>query len=382
MQPGAQQVATSPERVYSATLISSEAGISTLSEVARPLLSRFDSTLQPRFFSASVEPGKWMPRIVAIRHGDSLVGVLYAKESKFAGIPTGIIYADASLGKMLVAEFGHFENALSTGVAALFKNGGTRAIRILVSGHGSELPILQRLLQSLPGDSCWTPAKNHSSLALPASFDSFLQSLGYHTRQDFRRYRRRFETASYEFVEKLSLAEYQRAAAQLLGSDAMKSDPHQIDRTVRILSVVDRPLLAGLRHANREWLSVVGGWYEADRFVLFSQLNSDRKYPRAQLSIVLRGYLIEMLIGSGIRSIVFWGGLGGPLIRYSKYIPCVALHLDSRDWKWRALRRVFPIVRPLLSREMEAAGEWIAPRAGQPLSSSDFPLNSSTAGQG
>lgn len=371
MPPATRQVAISPERAYSATLISSQAEISGLEEIAHSLLSRAHSTLQPRFFSASIAPEEWVPRIVAIRHGDSIVGILYAKERKFAGMLTGIIYADASLGKMIVAEPGHLEDTLCTGLTALFYKRGTRGIRILIPTEGLELPILQKFLPSLPGDTCWTAAKNHSSLALPPSYDLFLQSLGHHTRQDFRRYRRRFEAANYGFVGKLSLPEYEHAASQLLANYAMKSDPHGIERAVRILSAVDRPLLIGLRHGNGEWLSVLGGWYEFDRFVALSQLNSDRKYPRAQLSIVLRGYLIEMLIRNGVRNIVFWGGLGGPLIRYSKYIRSVALHLDSRRWTWRTLRSAFQMIRPLLPRDVDAAGDWVAPRSSRPLSSSD-----------
>jgi hypothetical protein len=277
-----------------------------------------------------------------------------------------MIYADASLGKMIVAEPGHFEEVLCTALTALFHRRGTRGIRILVPAEGLELSVLQKLFPLLPGDTCSTPAKNHSFLELPPSYDLFLQSLGSHTRQDFRRYRRRFEAANYTFVERLSLAEYQHAASQLLTNYAMKSDPHEIERAVRILSVVDRPLLAGLRHENGEWLSVLGGWYEFDRFVVLSQLNSDRKYPHAQLSIVLRGYVVEMLISQGVRSIVFWGGLGGPLTRYSKYVPSVALHLDTRHWTWRALRRFLQGMRPLLPRAMDAEIDWVVPRGAQP----------------
>jgi hypothetical protein len=353
---------------YCSKIISSPAEINQLEALAQSLLSSHDCTLHPRFFSASIANKSWLPRVVAVRQSGNIVGLLYAKEWKIAGIPTGIIYVDASLGKMLVAEPIHRENVFHIGLRSLIDLPHVCGMRIMAATQGFEIPALQRLLPLLSVDACYTPVKHHSCLLLPSSYHQFLASLGYHTRQDFRRYRRRFEAANHKYFENLSLADFKKAAMPLVKRDTLKTGSHEIERAIRMLSAVDRPWLAGLRHSNGEWLSVVGGWYEADRVVLFTQLNNDRKYARFQLSTVLRGYFIESLIANNVREILFWGGVGGPLSRYATYIACVGVHLDNPRWTWRWLRRGVKLLQPFFPLPIARASDWIVPRAPQSMS--------------
>jgi hypothetical protein len=86
---------------YSGVLLSSSTKIRELKEVASPLAQQDEPMLDPAFFLASVSKG-WAPRVVAVYTGPDVAGILYAKERVISSISTGVVYADGSLGGMLL----------------------------------------------------------------------------------------------------------------------------------------------------------------------------------------------------------------------------------------------------------------------------------------
>ena len=88
---------------YSGVLLSSNQEIQQLRHAARRLMRQEEPMLDPDFFLASVYKG-WAPRVVAVYRGSDVVGVMYTKERIISGIPTGIVYADGSLGGFLLAK--------------------------------------------------------------------------------------------------------------------------------------------------------------------------------------------------------------------------------------------------------------------------------------
>jgi hypothetical protein len=84
-----------------------------------------------------------------------------------------------------------------------------------------------------------------------------------------------------------------------------------VERALKILATVDQPVLAGLRDSDGRWVGILGGWQEADNATVFLQMNHERENLGNSLSLVLRGYLIERLIESGVRTLRFWAGTRG-----------------------------------------------------------------------
>ncbi len=184
----------------------------------------------------------------------------------------------------------------------------------------------------------------HSRLSLPGDYESFLRSLGRHTRRNLRYYRRRFETAGNSYVENLSPDEYKIISQELRGKSRIPTQSNILERSIDLLKAAERPLLAGLHAADGRWLSVITGWREENRVAFFSQLNRDIDHPHDSLSMVLRGYVFESLITAGVHTLDFWWGTAGPLVRYAKPFPTVNVHFESRTPQWRILRRLLAML--------------------------------------
>lgn len=350
---------TLKEQMYSARIVRSESKIRELAG-KEPLLRNCESTLRPRFFLASASQN-WIPRVVTVMRGDQLAGILYTKEKKVAGIPTGLIYVDTTLGSILCVNEWEHEAVFRAALQAVLKRRGVRGMRIVIPPSGFEMAALQSIPSQIAVDLCCAPTQNHSLLALPDRYETFLDSLGPQTRRNFRYYRRRSQAAHHHFVDKLSIDEFASAAWALQNETLIKSGSKAIKRAIDMISAAERPLLVGLRDENGEWLSILGGWYEAGRAVIFLQMNSDKRHRNASLSIVLRGYLIELFILRGVRNVVFWAGSGGQLSRYSAYLPSVAVHLDQRSFVWNIVRHTMAPLLSLLPGSMSKMAEWIVP---------------------
>lgn len=73
---------------YSAEVLSAAADIEHLTAPVLRALPEKDTLFEPAFFLASLSEG-WSPRAVAVRDGEDLTGVLYAKERTVAGVTPG-----------------------------------------------------------------------------------------------------------------------------------------------------------------------------------------------------------------------------------------------------------------------------------------------------
>jgi hypothetical protein len=321
-----------------------------------------ENTCNPRFYLASIDKDVWIPRVVAVTEPGSTVGVVYAKERKFAGIPTGLIYADATLDAMVVAKPEHRERVFEIAVSQLVNGRGFRGLRILVPPEGYENRAIERILGSRRLDVRRTRVENHSVLDLASSYESFLAGLGSRTRRNCRYYRRRFESVG-EYMPDVSFPEFQSVAMRMLEQSVVGARRSQVDRALRMLAAVDRPILVGLRRHDGEFLSIVGGWYEFDRAVVVFQMNNERANPQSSLSLVARGYLIEALIAQGVRRLLFWAGTGAPLGRYCYFLPTTSIYLDTPGLVWRTLRGVAARAGALLPRRLAEFASWIEPGA-------------------
>ncbi len=345
-----------PRGFLSTMIVSSPSDIARLGDSVDRLTPGHDTTLSPTFFLASLA-GNWLPRVAVVYRGQAIVGIAYGKERTIAGFPTGLIYADGRLGTLAIARPADCEEVVLAAIRAWFALPRVRGIRLAISPTGVEARVLARVGSTIPIDlthSAAAPTELHSRLVLPPAYETFLDALGKKTRRNFRYYRRKSEAAGHTYHEQLSYEDFDRAANDLRTRCHLSSSISEIRRAVRTVKSASDPWIAGLRHSNGDWLSVSAGWYGSNSATMFLQLNNDRQFGEASLSVVLRAYLIETLINNSISELVFWSGSAPPLSRYVEPLPAIAVHLDAPTLGWRFVRGMIGTTEPFI-------GRWITP---------------------
>jgi len=103
---------------YTAKILSSPAAILQLEHSVARLTPQHDFTAEPKFFLASISV-QWSPRVVVVTRSGIDVGVVYAKERRVAGLPTGLLGIDGRLGNSVVADAADADDVLQDTVIAL-----------------------------------------------------------------------------------------------------------------------------------------------------------------------------------------------------------------------------------------------------------------------
>lgn len=354
---------------YSAALFSSKTEILQLKDVARKLMQQDDPMLDPQFFLASLHKG-WRPKVVAVYSGREVVGILYTKERTISGIPTGIVFADGSLGGCLLGNSLHRHQSYRVALEALFASPRIRGVQLRVPCCGDDLEPVKQLIASRSLDAQYSRINHndsplwryHAHLRLADTYEQFLTGLGKTTRHNFRYYRRRFEASGHRFIERLSMDELRSAVRDVVPKSKFAGwrQQYEIEGDLSMVASTRRPLAIGLRHQNGEWLSVIGGWYRPGGAVLCFQCNNDRNFALDSLSVVLRAYLIELLIAQGLEELVIWSDTRPPLSRYVTYIPTIGVRLDAPTYAWRVARSLIAAVGPWLPRRLATTAQWLA----------------------
>jgi hypothetical protein len=313
--------------------------------------------LDPKVFLASVDRKVWIPLVVAVYEADRVLGWVCFKERKLAGLATGMVYGDATLG-CVAGPVADRPEIFRIAVESLIRRRSIRAVRLLVPPESQELAVLNKIRQSMPVDLTYAEAENHCYLELGGCYESFLNRMGQKTRRNFRYYRRRFEPIGH-FVPRMSREEFAQAVSELSQKSMMGADSDGIARACQIFSAVDRPLLTGLRHQDGRWMSVIGGWYESGSATVFLQLNDDRDHATNSLSLVMRAYLIEDLITAGCEKLLFWAGVGDPVRRYCLTVPTLKAFLDKRTLVWSSSRALLSSLALLFPARLKWAADWI-----------------------
>lgn len=351
----------------SAVVLSSRKKVLRLVSTAEHLLQTREATSGPAFFLASIESTSWIPRIIVVRHGSAIRGIVYAKERKVGFWPTGLIYADATLDSMVVSSAGDAAEVFKIAMARLLRDPRIQGLRLLIPNDHRFDAAIQEVQYRNGMDEHHSEIQNHCVLDLTESYETFLERLGAKTRRNFRSYRRRFEADGGEYVSEMILEDFRNVSFRLLQKGVVGAEQKGLDRALRMFEAVDRRMLAGLRDANGDWQAIVGGWYEADRAIIFCQMNNDVEYPERALCTVLRGYLFESLIvKSRIRKVLFWAGVGGPLLRHCEYLPTTAVYLDRPTFVWRGVRKAFSASVQFLPERLGSLAHWVQPTTPPP----------------
>lgn len=312
--------------------------------------------LAPRFFLASLLPRFCRPCVAVVSQGSRVAGLLYARERMVAGIPTGIVLGDDTLGTMVVARPDEAESVLHCAVETLLKHKAALRFRV-ASDH---LALLQTETAKANAEIHSYREEFHSHLELARTYDEFLGKFRSHTRHNFCRYRRRSELAGNEFCPDLSFADFCAAAKGLFPKETYARHESNFHQCVAMIEAMPSQILVGLRRSTGEWVSLAGGWYAGDRAVLNMQLN-DRTCAKESVSLVLRSYLIEQLINRGIREVVFLAGTSAPLSYYITHREEYMTYVDSRSHPWRLVRLACVTLAKLAPATFGKWLKWDAP---------------------
>jgi len=312
--------------------------------------------LAPRFFLASLLPRFCRPCVAVVSQGSRVAGLLYARERMVAGIPTGIVLGDDTLGTMVVARPDEAESVLHCAVETLLKHKAALRFRV-ASDH---LALLQTETAKANAEIHFYREEFHSHLELARTYDEFLGKFRSHTRHNFCRYRRRSELAGTEFCPDLSFADFCAAAKGLFPKETYARHESNFHQCVAMIEAMPSQILVGLRRSTGEWVSLAGGWYAGDRAVLNMQLN-DRTCAKESVSLVLRSYLIEQLINRGIREVVFLAGTSAPLSYYITHREEYMTYVDSRSHPWRLVRLACVTLAKLAPATFGKWLKWDAP---------------------
>lgn len=345
-----------------ATVLSQDAEIRAMAEEIRAILPDSNPVLDPEFFLSSINRRHWRPYVAIVRLGRRIIGAVYAKERLIAGIRTGLLYADQIVGGMVVAKEEHRVLILESAFRELIARPGFRGLRIVLPPGHAGIGALENMTSCAGGgklELSYSRANIHKRLSLPATYETFLKQLGPTTRRNFRYYRRRSELAGNIYCSRVGLDECRRAASRLASKCSHASDKQRFTRGFDMLETVSEPLLIGLRDQEGELLSLMAGWRHSDSATLLFQLNNDRQHPHDSLSTVLRAYLIESLIESGVRETIFWGGTSGALARYAEIIPGIQVYVDSRTFTWRIVRNLVASIVDSLPWRLRIRAQWV-----------------------
>jgi len=126
--------------------------------------------LAPRFFLASLMPRFCRPCVVVVSEGSRVAGLLYARERIVAGIPTGIVLGDDTLGAMVVARPDETESVMHCAVETLLK----RKAALRFRGAAEHLALLQAETAKANAEIHFYREGYHAHLELPRTYNEFL----------------------------------------------------------------------------------------------------------------------------------------------------------------------------------------------------------------
>jgi hypothetical protein len=353
------------DNTYSIEVLCCVRRIKALEPFVRDLVSVDGVTISPAFFIASLWD-HWTPKVVVFRRDDQVCAIAYAKERKVAGIPTGIVYIDSGISSTIFTRNRDHVSILIKAIGALLSARRIRGVRLTLPAEHPLLLELRDRVGHFGLDYDETGAMRHRVLPLGSTFARFMKNIGAKTGATFAITGAGLKRMDI-FMWNIYLSEFLNAASNLMRDEVVGADRNLLPRAGALIASAERPLLAGLRSKSGEWLSVLGGWHERGRAIVFMQLNSDKRHPQYSLSAVMRSYLIESLIDRGINELVFWGGLEGPLKPHTQPLAASYVFLDKRDVAWSIFRRIAKQLGRCLPRCMGEWCCWIVPSPIQPI---------------
>jgi len=256
-----------------------------------------------------------------------------------AGIPTGVYSTDDSSALRTVIALAHERAEMASLAAQALIRQGAHVVLCTYDEalESAELPAPRLAAGSANSGSLLWARRSRPvarTLRLADTYDATLATLGKSTRFNLRYYRRRLLAAmDCTFVPDVR---GQLSEADLRAINAACLNPVPFDLfKLQYASACELPggFLIGLRGPQGEWLSLIGGWRQADTTVLHWQTNASG-YERSSIGTVMRSFFIESEVERGTRWLSFYGGT--PHSMQHSFVPHVATDLVVRRRSLRA----------------------------------------------
>lgn len=312
IKPAAQKH-TSPRMI-----LDSRAAILALSPVLESFAERCGQLgamhWLPYFLDEAVT-GRRLPRLVLLLKpeeisrpfsADDLLGAVLFFEYQALGMRTGVVAtADAVGFNSVIAPAACRAKIAAAAAQALLEEGATTVLVTFAGQAGlDDRTISPRM------DGAWATRERvvPRMLRLRPTLDQTLAQMGKATRANMRRYRRRLEAqVGCEFIPD--------AAPLLQGVDLAAINSQSLNpvadqefaRRVACASNLRGSFLSGLRDADGNWVSLMGGWRQGTTTVLHWQMNA-AGLEKFSVGTVMRSYFLEVEIARGTREVLLFGG--------------------------------------------------------------------------
>ncbi len=293
-----------------------------IEQLRRELGVEMDVLLEPLHFLTATDATR-RSCAVACWEDQDLVGLMYATEHTVWGIRTGYAIGGDFTGRGLLLAKPEYESAVITASIEQLAARGVHSLHLrLLPADPAATTVAGLKVQSFDGLIAG------DRLMLAADFESFLGTLGKHTRRNLRNYLRKAAQAGIEFVPSLSRLEYQAGVERLNSTATFRADPLRLARDERILTFHSAARRLGLRSADGNLVALLCGFTQGSRFHLLTQLN-DAAHEHLSLSMVLRGHTIEHLIATGHTQLQFMGGASLSFSRFCAPLQYRSIFIDK-----------------------------------------------------
>lgn len=301
--------------------------------------------------------------LIAGRGADGASGlqaaVLLYEQRKF-GVGSRLFFADYhGAARTVIAPEGERARAAFIASEFLIRQG---ALLVHISYEG-EQPRMDPVAQERRAEGrglTWAIRQRQTIgyLQVEETVDATLAHLGKHTRRNLRYYRRRADAAlRQELIDHPQLTRDEFLAFNRVCTYPL-TDERAAMRYEAIQHLPSRYLHLGLRAANGDWLSMVGGRIHEGITDIEWQMNR-ADMPSYSLCTLMRAHLIEHEVSRGTQRIYFVGGtphsLRTALTPARGIADLVVLHSRLPKWALFKMARPDSFVREMLSN---TALEW------------------------
>jgi hypothetical protein len=178
----------------------------------------------------------------------------------------------------------------------------------------------------------WQTRQREMVLPLEPTYKATLAKFGKSTRFNLGYYRRRVEAAvPCEFVADARGLIHEREMEALnagsLNPTSLSEFRLQYDSSCNLPG----GFLVGLRTTQGQWLSLIGGWRQADVTVLCWQMNT-AGFERLSLGTAMRSYYLEHEISLGAKTLIIYGGTSHTMVHSFLSEQVTDLIIQRRSW--------------------------------------------------
>ena len=235
----------------------------------------------------------------------ALEGAVLVHQYRLLGLPLGVFITEDSGGERNILGSEETRSALAVRAAHYLLRGRDAHLVVLSLQNGQFRPAA---FEGRHTQQQWAFRRRTLLRRLPllTSYTETLATLGPHTRRNFRLFRRRALAAyACSFVPQVELTRDEFVA---LNARCDYPVPLPVAHwRYHSVHAIAGGVLAGVRTANGEWISVVGGRRHHGTFVVDWQMNR-ADFARISPATLMRGFLIEHEGAEGTASLMFQGG--------------------------------------------------------------------------